>query len=254
MTNINILWSGGWDGTFRLLQLAEKPVSIYPTYIIDHNRRSVNEEKKAMSEICQIISADKRFQATIHEIQFIEKDWIFENCKNEEISKAFHQLREGFKIGSQYEWFALYANHTGLMYESAVVHQYHGKVEDAINSEGQFVSQMDTVLGERYFVTGKDGHNAVALVFGKLILPSIRITKEDEKRIAEEKNWLDIMKLSWFCHTPVNGEPCGLCGPCDDAMNTGMEWRMPPAAQWRYRHRKIIKLGRTVARKLKINI
>ena len=60
------------------------------------------------------------------------------------------------------------------------------------------------------------------------------------------------MNLSWFCHSPINDELCGLCGFCDDAMNTGMEWRMPELAQKRYKHKKIYLFIRKVQNRMRV--
>jgi len=76
------------------------------------------------------------------------------------------------------------------------------------------------------------------------------LEKKDEEHIARENGWLDIMELSWFCHTPIDGKPCGLCGPCDDAMNTGMEWHLSEEAKKRYKHRTFHLLVRKIKRKL----
>ena len=84
-----------------------------------------------------ILEAQKRFPAKVREIQFYERDWILKNCKNEEISNAYQYLRKKYNIGTQYEWFALLCNKLGIKMESSVVHQYHGKVEDAINQSNR---------------------------------------------------------------------------------------------------------------------
>lgn len=250
MHKVMLLWSGGWDGTFRFLQLMQhEEIEIQPIYVIDPGRASTPYEQKAMKKI--ILEAQKRFPAKVREIQFYERDWILKNCKNEEISNAYQYLRKKYNIGTQYEWFALLCNKLGIKMESSVVHQYHGKVEDAINAEGKLSLVENDFLTERYCVTKNGEKDATFKVFGNLILPVIKLTKEDEERIAKENGWLDIMKLTWFCHTPINGEPCGLCSPCDDAMNTGMEWRMPKSARFRYKYRKIFRVLRRLKGKMR---
>ncbi len=49
---INLFWTGGWDSTFRLLQLIiiyQKKVQ--PYYIIDNNRKSVQNELLRLKNI-----------------------------------------------------------------------------------------------------------------------------------------------------------------------------------------------------------
>lgn len=236
MKKIYILWSGGWDGTFRLLQLCQYAITIQPVYVIDKDRNSYTYEMTAMRQIIEV--ARNNFVANILDPITYEKEWILKVCKNDEISRAFKKLRMNYAVGTQYEWFALLCDYTGLTMESAVVHQYHGKVENAIYGEGCLKILNDDVLPERYVVENDGDKNLAKVVFGDLILPVIKLSKIDEYNLAKENGWLDIMKLSWFCHTPIGGMPCGLCGPCDDAMNTGMEWRLDDKAKNRYRHKK----------------
>lgn len=251
---VSILWSGGWDGTFRLLQLATEPICIQPIYVIDENRQSLEFEKGSMQKILDIVSSNGEgqysFRAKILDIKYYKKMDILHDYQNDEISDAFRYLREKYAIGIQSEWFALLAKHLGLRLEIGTVHQYHGKVENAIEMEGILTLIPNDILPGRYQVLPKGDNYNASLVFGDLIFPIIKLTKKDEERIARENGWLDIMKLTWFCHTPIDGEPCGLCGPCDDAMNTGMEWRMPPKAQRRYKHKDFYLFIRKVRRHL----
>ncbi|HRX58350.1 MAG TPA: hypothetical protein P5075_06200 [Eubacteriales bacterium] len=253
MVTVTLLWSGGWDGTFRFLQLASKEICIQPIYVIDKARKSREYEKAAMHRVVDIVSTGEEynFKATILPIKFYTVEWILQNCADEKISAAFRYLKEKYSIGTQYEWFALLAKKLGVKLETCVVHQYHGKVEDAIRMEGMLSPTADDIFTERYQVLPKGESRAAAIVFENLLLPTIQLSKKDEERIAGENGWLDIMKLSWFCHNPdKNGNPCGLCGPCDDAMHTGMEWRLPRKAQQRNKHRYVYLLLQKARRSL----
>jgi 7-cyano-7-deazaguanine synthase len=251
METVNILWSGGWDGTFRFLQLASNKVCIQPIYIKDTNRKGQQYEINAIRKIMDAVKKGGCLEAIINEPKFYDVDWILSNCADEGISSAFCYLREKYNIGIQYEWFALLAKKLGLKFETGVVHQYHGKVEEAIEAEGILSLIPNDFLPGRYEVLPKEKGSEVFSVFENLILPIIKLSKKDEERIATENGWLDIMKMSWFCHTPdKNGQPCGLCGPCDDAMHTGMEWRLPKKAQWRNKHRSTYLFLRRVKNKI----
>lgn len=240
MEKVTLLFTSGWDSTFRFLQLCQYEIEIQPIYIIDKGRKSNSVEQVQIDKI--ISEARKNFKATINDVIFYEWNWIVENCGNEAISEAFDVLREKYNIGTQYRIFALLTHYLGdVKMECAVVHQYHGKVEDAIEGEGKLTTVENDVLGQRYCVSSVGGDDFVFKVFGNLILPVIKLSKKEEEQIARENGWFDIMQLTWFCFSPINGKPCGLCGPCDDAMNTGMDWRMPAISKWRYRNRAILK-------------
>jgi 7-cyano-7-deazaguanine synthase in queuosine biosynthesis len=247
---INLLWTGGWDSTFRLLELCENDIMIQPFYFNDPNRKSRKFEYNAMKSILDAIRVSNKFKAIILDIKYIDVLEIFKTCANLKISEDFKYLREKYKIGNQYEWFALYCEKNSIELEAGVVHQYHGKVEDAIKEEGLIVPIKNDFLDGRRRVVPKGDNFKAFNVFGNLILPILDKTKEDEEKIAREKGWIEIMKLTWFCHSPIKGEPCGLCGPCDDAMNTGMKWRLPASAIRRYRYRKILNFYRRLRNRI----
>ena len=43
-----ILWTGGWDSTFRLVELSFEDVNVFPIYVVDHKRQSKDLELAAM--------------------------------------------------------------------------------------------------------------------------------------------------------------------------------------------------------------
>lgn len=238
MEKVTLLFTSGWDSTFRFLQLCQYEIEIQPVYIIDKARKSNTIEQAQIAKIIE--AARQRFKAKINDVKFYDLDWITKECADESISKAFKVLQDKYHIGTQYRVFSLLTHYLGNpKFECAVVHQYHGKVEEAIEGDGKMGVVEAGVLPERYCVLPVGGDDNVYKIFGNLILPVIKLTKKEEEQIARENGWIDIMELTWFCFAPINGKPCGLCNPCDDAMNTGMEWRMPAISQWRYKNRKI---------------
>lgn len=261
MKTVTLLWSGGWDGTFRFLQLASEPICIQPIYIKDKGRGSQEYEIKAIEKIINIVESDREgynFKAIIKEPKFYDVAWILKNCADEKISLSFRYLKQKYNIGIQYEWFALLAKQLDVKLETGVVHQYHGKVEDAIEAEGILSLIADDFLEGRYEVLPREDDSEIFTVFENLILPIIKLSKKDEERIATENGWLEIMKLSWFCYNPDrHGEPCGWCGPCDDAIHTGMEWRLPKIAKWRNKHRStylfLLKTKRYLLKMLRVS-
>ena len=57
-------------------------------------------------------------------------------------------------------------------------------------------------------------------------------------RNIKEWGYDDVMRNIWFCYYPVNGKPCGRCRPCQQKMECGMDWLLPPEAHRRYRRYK----------------
>jgi 7-cyano-7-deazaguanine synthase len=243
MQTVNLLWSGGWDGTFRFLQLAKQEVKIQPIYMIDRGRGSWQRELRAIHEIIEAVkSPDFGLKAEILEPKTYELEWIRENCHNEKIEKSYEFLREKYDLGTQYVYLALLADHFGFKYEMGIVHQIGGKSEEVILKEGEITPMENDTLEGRYYVRPKGENETASTLFRDAILPILYLSKKDEENISRENGWLDIMKLSWFCYNPDRkGQPCGWCNPCIDAMNTGMGWRLPECAVRRYNHRMLYK-------------
>ena len=72
------------------------------------------------------------------------------------------------------------------------------------------------------------------LLFGNMKFPIIDITEEQMVELIHQWDCEDIMKNIWFCHNPINNKPCGFCRPCQQKMESKMEWLLPKDAQNRY--------------------
>lgn len=242
---VYLLWTGGWDSTFRLLQLAEMDIIVKPVYVIDPERKSREYEMKAMNEILDIVRSEDRFIAVIEDIEIYDAAWILDNCKNEEISESYRYMRDKYALGSQYEWLSLLCNYLDIDMECVILWHDKNKRVGTVLAEGNIEPIPNDIIEGRKHIVPK-GENRIAYnVFGRLII-CMFISKTEEERIANEKSWIDIMKKTWFCHTPIKGKPCGVCNPCHDALIMGMEWRMPGNAIKRHKYRKLIMFFREV--------
>lgn len=106
----NILWTGGWDSTFRIVQLARAGKEVQPHYIADHSRASISKEISVMHEARQTIN--HRFRgAHIREVyvQDLSRIRIYDD-----FSAAYQSLRSRGWIGSQYKYIASYARMKGI--------------------------------------------------------------------------------------------------------------------------------------------
>ncbi len=107
MNKVTLLWSGGWDGTFRLLQLASEPICIQPIYVIDENRGSTEYERESMRKILDILRSEESgaydFKAQILDIKYYTVKDILQDYKDDEISDAFQYLHKKYAVGAQYE-------------------------------------------------------------------------------------------------------------------------------------------------------
>ncbi len=223
-----IFWTGGWDSTFRLLQLAERDIEIYPIYVYDANRASKEKEIESMNKILSLISKDKRFRAKIMPIDIYDKNFILSNFANDEISLAWKRANENFSLGSQYEWLALLCKEKEIKVELGLEASNRSKALNVINAGGGYKKC------EEYFILQDSIQDDVSKFFGYYEFGIINLTKYEMYKISKERKWWYIMKNTWFCHTPIKGTPCGCCNPCKDVMNENMKFRMPLLSKFRY--------------------
>lgn len=234
-----LFWTGGWDSTFRLLQLAEKGVKVNPVYIRDSKRKSSPVEIERMNEIASKVNTRNTiggFAGKVAPLEIVDKDYVLQQYANREISEAWRRLHNEFQLGEQYEWFALYCDATGIRVECGLERSERSKAMQVISAQCRLTPFVGDDIGGRLHVLSKEGLSSSDgyVVFRNLLLGITDTSKEEAKSYAEAHGWLDIMKRTWFCFNPIGGKPCGLCNPCRDAMNEGMGWRMPAVSKARY--------------------
>jgi len=107
---VMLLWTGGWDSTFRLLYLVfvEKRI-VQPFYILDTERSSTLHELRAMHVIREEIARRSSRLADLIKPTIIVS--VHDIKPDPEITAKFNRLREKHHIGSQYEWLARFARH-----------------------------------------------------------------------------------------------------------------------------------------------
>lgn len=103
-----ILWTSGWDSTYRVLDLVlNKKRIIQPYYVMDMDRVSTKIEIETMEKIKQMIiekdpNAKERIKSTI----FVN---INDIPSNEEFTKHYKTLANISHLGGQYDWLARFA-------------------------------------------------------------------------------------------------------------------------------------------------
>lgn len=203
-TTIDLLWTSGWDSSFRLLQaaLVEKR-KVRPHYIIDAARRSTGLEILRMQKIIR--------EARVgHTCSLIEPLVIhgIEDCQPpESVREAFKALRGRARLGYQYLWLAGYSKRVpGIelsIHKDDIAYPFGDAVSRGIADE------------------------AVREVFGAFSFPLLQLTKVDMLKAAEVGGFLELLELSWFCHSPLaTNEPCGICNPCTYTIDEGMGYRL----------------------------
>ncbi len=229
---VRLLWTGGWDSTFRLVELSRQEVTVQPTYFYGDGRKSEHYERRAMAEILDLLWKHPKTKAKISPLEDVDIRAI---TPIKEISDAYHNIIKEHRLGTQYEWIAWYAAiNPGC--EVCVEKQYLGGTSymaSLINAKGELIETKD-IHNYKVESQSKD----IMLILGNLYLPTINTMEVDMMKLIKDWGYEDVMKHIWFCHNPIKDKPCGLCRPCAEKMESGMEFLLSESAQRRYRFAK----------------
>ena len=140
-------------------------------------------------------------------------------------------LKAGF-IGGQYEWLARYCAARGIDAMELAIHR-DDKARELLS---ELIASSRTKLDDRH-----RGDSRYEL-FRCFRFPLFDTTKREMRARAHEAGFDEIMSLTWFCHRPRNGQPCGTCNPCIYTIEEGLAERVPLAGRIRYRLRIVPRL------------
>ena len=234
---IKVLWTGGFDSTYRIIELSMRDVTIQPIYVKDQNRKSMKYELKAMDEILNLLLQKEETKAKILPIKQIELESI---PKNKEISKAYELFQKEADMGAQHEWLACLATeYTGLEICIEKALGEHAPIRNSILKHGKLIN-----TGDGYIVDKENSSKELNLILGNLKLPIFDKTNLEMMEDIKKWEYEDVISHIWFCHTPLRGgRPCGLCNPCNTKFDAQMYFLLPTNAIKRLKKsRKIRKL------------
>lgn len=213
---VHVLWTGGWDSTFRVLDLAlREGKRVQPHYILDPGRVSTMYELRAVDQIR--LAANRRCgEDRIGEPRRIHLDEII---VADRIREAQQELAARHHIGDQYAYLVAYAEQYRLDSLELCVH---------VDDRAYALAKAGSSLSE-------DEHNdanarGVGSYLSRFAFPVLELSKTDMLRAAQHCGFADLMALSWFCHLPTaSGRPCGFCRPCRWTVSEGLPYRVSRA-------------------------
>lgn len=239
---VHVLWTSGWDSTFRVAQLLETPGDrVQPWYVRDPERGSTRTELRRLGMLRRALTAHERFDTDrLAPVRVVTKSEI---APDEEISSQFARLLADRYWGSQYEWLARLAKMADVRLEIGL------KADDEpIRRLGAFVVPVADAGGFRIDPEAPAEDLGDLSLFRWFSFPLADVTKLEMKGYAERNGFADIMELTWFCHNPLlAGRACGYCPPCEHARAEGFGWRVPDPGPLR---RAEARLTRRVRRAL----
>ena len=219
----NLLWTGGWDSTFRLLELLLlHRIPVVPYYLKDPTRASTQTELSTMSRIGEHLRAMyPHTRALLQPLRIAEVDDVAEDP---EIEEALRQIRRRVYIGSQYAWLPAFCKQNAIADMELGVH-IDDKVQALVRP---FAMAFEHPAGYRSIrVDPAHAGSAEFRLFGCFSFPLFHLDKVAMGQRAEAHGWSAVMDMTWFCHTPAHGRPCGLCAPCVYTIEEGMAHRVP---------------------------
>lgn len=229
METVNVLWTGGLDSSYRVIELSKLAVIIQPYYIFDHARRSIKNELRAIEAITDDI---KKNSSTLADLMPVKIIYDHEIKADSEISAAWRILNKKYALGSQYDYLARFAKQSGLKLEVGLECSERSKAYNAIKKETQLQLIELSIEGGNYTayeIIKKNSSNEGVLMFENLLFPATlwHMTKLDEVVAYKNLGFKNSLTKTWFCHAPILGLPCGHCNPCKDCLNEGMAFRVP---------------------------
>ncbi len=212
------LWTGGWDSTFRVIQLYQQGVTLQPIYVIDHNRPSAEKEIETIALLSkQIEERFKNSNGKILSVRLIKRKSIKSSIY---LKKIFKMIKRRQPIGKQYYWLACLAKKYGALEQC-----FHKEDRDQLISISELTEIKDEIGGRNWVVNQKKMGFLRSQLFKNVRFPLIYISKLEMKSYAEEHGFIDIMNNTWFCHK--SGEkPCRYCSPCKQYVIDGFGYRL----------------------------
>ena len=226
--SVRLLWTGGWDSTFQLLRLLlvhRKHVT--PYYLKRERRPSTTIEIATMARIRGALL--ERFPEThelLHPTRFFD---VARLAPDAAIHDAYEHTLQRTHLGRQYEWLAWFCTEQRIDEIELCIHRddkAHGVLEP-------FVIQEEEGDGYRThrFDARRRGRRADAAELHRLFrhfsFPLFEMSKLEMACEADERGWRSIMDMTWFCHEPIRGKPCGICNPCLYTIEEGLGHRLP---------------------------
>ncbi|WP_240956860.1 7-cyano-7-deazaguanine synthase [Pseudopontixanthobacter vadosimaris] len=213
----HLLWTSGWDSTYRLLDLVVvQGRTVQPYYFMTPNRQSTEAEWAAMEAIKGAIEEKSpAIRSLILETIVVRPEDI---KPDPWFDKALANLRRSGHLGGQYPDLARMAKQLGV------------RMEMALHEDDR---PLDYLMGD----LEKDGgvyrlienpSSPDLKLFESFDFPLVEMTKKGMGTKAREHGFADLMELTWFCHHPDrHGQACGKCTPCRHTIEEGLGRRIP---------------------------
>lgn len=245
---VNLLWTSGWDSTYRLVDLLLKGKIVQPHYIKFNDRESTDMELNRMEEIKEfLISKKPILKNRILPSIIVDSESIIIN-KN--IQESHNRIVKDNYLGKQYVLIASYARECDFDLELSI--HSDDKAYEIIKDYIELIEEDK----DKYYKIIANSKSDAAEVFKDMRFPLLDTSKIEMENKAIANGFDDVLEMTWFCHRPTKkGKPCGMCNPCIYTVEEGLGRRMPLTSRIKAKPVKILKslkLIKSLRKKLKI--
>ena len=215
MEPVCVLWTGGWDSTFRVLDLLiTKQRNVSPVYVVDKGRGSLHRELATMDQIrVELEVLNSAAAKRLGEVRLVEKV-----TADDVYLQVWKRIRAIHRLGTQYHWLPRSLAVAGVPLSDLCIHQD--------DKAAKVIGQRVTQDGDQIYVDAKSGSDLFVL-FSRFRLPLYNLTKLEMQDAASAGGFSELMELTWFCFRPTSdGRPCGNCNPCKYTRQEGLGRRI----------------------------
>jgi hypothetical protein len=218
----HIFWTGGFDSTFRLCQaLITEGRAVQPIYVtykyLDNtigyqNKNGFRSNKTSEIRSMDIIRRYINIKFPQVKNRFFPTMYISNIPENQQITNSMYNLHYTFGKFSrpitQYERLARFSLYYPYPIDVSTENTNTG-MDNATRGirigYGTSECRVPTHLKKKF----KDFK-----ILSNLRFPIVHLTKNEMLEIAIKGQYDDILKMTWSCWYPQNGEPCGKCDMC----------------------------------------
>ena len=220
---IYVFWTGGYDSTFRICQaIIDEDKIVQPIYISDiidnlpqnaTRRKNRKFEYAAMNKI--IKNLHKYFPKTkkkllpLIDIKNITVDP--EITHHMKILKSQKRVRRAV---CQYGAMAQVTKNMNKNIEICVENEPGSMLNKTMNGKIFCPVSLDSNIC--YLKDNLKDSDLSLNIFKRFVFSTIKYTKKDMLNIARKNGYDNILKMTWSCWYPVNGQPCGRCIMCHE--------------------------------------
>lgn len=218
----HVLWTGGWDSTYRLLDiLYTSDDDVQPYYLIYLGRKSTLIELRTMNHMMDKLS---HFKNRLHNPIIRLADRY--KYATQPYAGYLDTILTTHRIGTQYLCLAQFRDE-----------QQRTDIELCAEKHGgawHYIHPYVTCNKEKIHTMNNNAPEEMQGLFGGFHYPLFDMTKLDMEEQAHTGGFSELLELSWFCHEPIDDAPCGICPPCQSTIKMGLERRIGTKGLHRY--------------------